>query len=186
MGLEDRDCNLCEYKQLFVISVLMNFKNSMTLSFHFPPGGLSFELLSPRSFALLSNYESGSISIYYIDYPRNPIISPLYVAKLMMPTLLPGIRLVSLQSHTGPFLGKPRGSGLFTTSPDARIHVITAQYINATLPHATFFIHRSAFTPYMQSDVPLDPISEISWEKWTQHKYFFDPLQLSTNWLRQV
>lgn len=90
------------------------------------------------------------------------------MAELIMPPLLPGIWLALLQSHSGLFLGKSRHSGLFTT-PDARIYVIAARYIKSTLP-----MPRSLSTDRpLQLNVTLDPIPRISWEGWSQHKYFF-------------
>ncbi|KAJ3558537.1 hypothetical protein NP233_g11490 [Leucocoprinus birnbaumii] len=160
--------------------------NSMTPGLHLPTGTHSFEILSPRSYALLSTTNSGSIHVYNIDYPRNPIVPPFCVARLMMPSLLPGLQLASLFSHTGPFLGQPRRDGIFTTSPDARVFVITARFLNTPRTHATFFINGAAFAPYMQLRDQPSEIPEIPWQEWSNQKCFLTPFHLSTNWLRQV
>ncbi|KAJ3562138.1 hypothetical protein NP233_g9765 [Leucocoprinus birnbaumii] len=143
-------------------AIILTVENSMTPGLHLPTGTHSFEILSPRSYALLSTTNSGSIHVYNIDYPRNPIIPPFCVARLMMPSLLPGLQLASLLSHTGPFLGQPRRDGIFTTSPDARVFVITARFLNTPRTHATIFVNGAAFAPYVQGTRVVMPMEEPS------------------------
>ncbi|XP_006458803.1 hypothetical protein AGABI2DRAFT_177014 [Agaricus bisporus var. bisporus H97] len=158
--------------------------NSMYPTLHLPPFTRSFELLGPRSYAVLSIEGSGCIYIYNIDYPRKPIIPPFCVAKLNFPDLQRGIHLASISSHTGPFLGRPRNDSLFTTASDSRVYVISVRFLNSAYPHGTFFLLHSAFEPYLQIGGVQSEELDVPWETWSHRKFFFIPLEIPSNWLR--
>ncbi|KXN87050.1 hypothetical protein AN958_09396 [Leucoagaricus sp. SymC.cos] len=162
--------------------------DSANEGYQLPAGSHAFEILSSRSYAILSTANGGCIYVYNIDYPQNILLPPVCVAKLLLPPLQLGIRLSSLVSHTGPFLSRPRCDGIFTTDPEARVYVISARFLRRgnTQTPVTFFLHGSAFAPYTRITGRRDAPLEVPWVEWSHQKCFVTPFHLPTNWLRYV
>lgn len=159
-------------------------KNSMYRPLLLPPSTCSFELIGPRSYAVISSEGNGCIYVYNIDYPSKHVLPPFCVARLKFPDIQRGIQLSVIFSHTGPFLGRPRKDSIFSTAPDSRVYVMSARFLNSAYTHGTFFLLHSAFLPYTQRRGAQSDNLEVPWETWSHQKFFFIPQQMPSNWLR--
>ena len=105
-----------------------------------------FSLLSNYAFMMTSRYHQGSIKVYTFRTPNGRVLfsgfgpanfSDLRCTTLLLPALQPNNHYAELSTHTAPFTANvPKGSP-FTSSDDARVHVMSVLTQPTQPPHSS-------------------------------------------------
>ncbi|KAF8621433.1 hypothetical protein AX15_007793 [Amanita polypyramis BW_CC] len=182
--------------------VLWNWQDGQLLS-DLPYACWDYGLISPRSFMTTTIEDDGVIMLYKFSYPDKPI--PTLVATLHLPKPQDGRVLLFLSSHTGPFLANPPHGTDFTTGPESRIQVFSADYQNTNAhtgnPHYTalFYVHNKTFQKYIEnfehleeslgendgSKMDIEP-ADVPWNYWGQESTLLHIVHSPPHWLRYV
>lgn len=149
-----------------------------------PDQAWDFSFISPRAYILTSCGGSGSIEIF--SFVSMPSYRPAHRATLRLPQLQYLSYINHLLTHTAPFMGRPAFPHTsFTTSPDSRIHVLSARYSNPFEHTYTMFVHNRTFLAYA-SDPRGTQRRDVHWDAWGEHNTRFWNRRISNNWMRCV
>ena len=138
---------------------------------------------------------SGSLVLFTFtcdSQPHDNFVSALgHVATLYLPQILPSVRLLSIGTHTGPFLAKRPRDKLFVASNEDRIHVLTIQYaheptpgVPGTRPRMCAFTHNRMLEGYVHESMKRGTAIEVPWSEWGQTHARIMPYAGIFQWLR--
>ncbi|KAG6372438.1 hypothetical protein JVT61DRAFT_7535 [Boletus reticuloceps] len=100
-----------------------------------------------------ANADSSSVP----SQPQPESTSPLvHVATLYFPPVRPSVRVLSIGTHTGPFVAGCPADASFTSANEDRIYVLTVQYVHSptvdgprTRPRVCVFVHQRMLERYL-------------------------------------
>ncbi|EGN97719.1 hypothetical protein SERLA73DRAFT_184538 [Serpula lacrymans var. lacrymans S7.3] len=169
-------------------------------SLQLPSGTWDFSFLSSRAYMLTCTAGQGSIEIFtFADETRNDSTTasigalPVHVASLLLPPVLPGVHLMNMHTHTGPFAARCPVGKPFATANHARIHVVSIQYARTGClrlidsPRFCLFVHNRTLMSYIhQRKERGGSAVTVPWNKWGPLQTQFMHQREQFQWLRYV
>lgn len=138
----------------------------------------------------------GSIEIFAFGGPQHDLIAGapvIHVASLQLPPLRANAHLISLGTHTGPFVARIPEGKPFASANEERIHVVSMQYtqqqgfdVPGTRPRFCMFFKNSTAMKYIHEHHEKGgeaPIVE-PWDRWGPFKARLLPHRVPFQWLR--
>ena len=175
-----------------------------------PPSTWDFSFINSRAFFVTTCHGSGALELFSFTYDRgdaDPPLPPSYdtptsrlvhVATLCLPTVHPSVRVLSLGTHTGPFLATCPPDRPFVASNASRIHVLTIQFIHQhvldgprTRPRVCIFTHNCVLERYVQQGLARGAgkgagALGVPWSEWGRTRARMLPYVGLFQWLRWV
>ncbi|KAF9222211.1 hypothetical protein BS17DRAFT_736128 [Gyrodon lividus] len=170
-------------------------------SVNLPAATWDFSFINSRAFFLTCGGATGSIEIFTFSCDCSSSDQPqpapvVHVASLRLATLLPSVRIVSLNTHTGPFLAGCPCDKPFTASNEDRIHMIILQYLDQAptdgprAPRWCVFLHNRTLEAYIRRQVVEKESGRmpvvVPWEAWGRMNTRMLPHNGMFKWLRYV
>lgn len=125
------------------------------------------------------------------DFPTSTLT---HTATLYLPSVHPSVRLLSVGTHTGPFLATCPPDKLFMASNEDRIHVLTIQYVHLptldgprTRPRVCVFTHNRVLEAYLKKGLERGAGAiQVPWSEWGRTRARMLPYVGIFQWLRCV
>ena len=149
-----------------------------------------------------TDHGGGSLELFTFDCDpastdpqlHDGLVSTLvHVATLYLPQILPSVRLLSISTHTGPFLARCPRDKLFVASNEDRVHVLTIQYaheltpdVPGTRPRMCAFMHNRMLEGYVREGLERGTTIGVPWSEWGQMHARMMPYAGIFQWLRCV
>lgn len=184
-------------------------------SANLPPGTWDFSFIHSRALFVTTSDGNGSLELFTFScdradtnadsdsssppYPQPEPTSLTHVATLQLPPVHPSVRVLSIGTHTGPFLATCPPNTPFVSSNQERIHLLTVQYAHLptmegprTRPRVCVFVHHRTLERYLQVAVSQKGVAsanaamEVPWSEWGPMHTRILPHVGTFQWLRWV
>ena len=122
-----------------------------------------------------------------------------HVATLHLPQVRDSVFVLSVDTHTGPFLATCPPDTPFVSSNEGRIHVVTVQYAHLpmlegprTRPRVCVFVHGRTLERYLERGAASAAVGvagvamEVHWSEWGRRDARMLPHPGVFQWLRWV
>ncbi len=157
-----------------------------------PPGTWDFGFISSRAFMLTTVDGPGSIELFTFN-GNSSSDPPIHVASLRLPELQEGRELISITTHSAPFLTHPeRPDAPFYANQVERIHALSLRYVDRGGLRVVMIVKNNFLLRFVPSELSLDTSGKqpekliVPWEQWgPQNTRFMDCL-IRSSWLRCV
>lgn len=122
-----------------------------------------------------------------------------HVATLHLPLVRDSVFVLSVETHTGPFVATCPPDTPFVSSNEGRIHVVTVQYAHPpvsdgprTRPNVCVFVHGRTLEKYLEMGAQRGlastavGVAEVPWSEWGRTGARMLPHLRAFQWLRWV
>ncbi|KAG8215644.1 hypothetical protein J3R82DRAFT_7515 [Butyriboletus roseoflavus] len=194
-----------------------------------PPGTWDFNFIHSRALFVTTGNGGGSLELFTFTCDRadtdangnansdsdsdtptptqlqphhtTPTSTLTHAATLHLPPIRKSVRVLSISSHTGPFLAGCPPDKPFVASNEERIHVLTIQYVHLptldgprTRPRVCVFVHNRALEGYVDRGVASATMGAgeattgmvVPWREWGRVHTRMLPHVGRFQWLRYV
>ncbi|KAF8551145.1 hypothetical protein OG21DRAFT_322383 [Imleria badia] len=180
-----------------------------------PPCTWDFSFIHSRALFVTASDGSGSLELFTFScdraegntdsdssppsHPQPEPTSLTHVATLHLPPVHPSVRVLSIGTHTAPFLATCPPDTPFVSSNKERIHVLTVHYVHLpmmdrlrTRPKVCVFVHHRTLERYLQMGASQKGVAsagavmKVPWPEWGPTHTRMLPHVEMFQWLRYV